>query len=85
MERVVPEEVEVAIKVDTDGKVLTRNRALRVAVLAPEVAVGLIEANTVRVGERNEDDTGPQSLLYLGVGVRLVAIGKTLAVLISPQ
>ena len=47
---VVPEEVEVAVQVDADAEGLTWDCAFRVAVLAPEVAVGLIPFYPVDVG-----------------------------------
>jgi hypothetical protein len=61
----VPHEIEVSVKIDTDAEVLAGDRALGIAVLAPQVAVGLIEAHTIRVGERDEDDTGTKHLLDL--------------------
>ena len=71
----VPEEIKVTVEIDTDRCAACAGTS--VSVLAPEGARGLIVGNSVRVDEREEDDTGSENALDLGVGVCLPAVCET--------
>ena len=81
----VPQEIEVTIQIHADTGVDTGYGGGWVAVLAPEVAVGLIVADTIGVGHGDEDNARAEGSLDVGVGVGLVAVGQALTVLVCVQ
>jgi len=78
----VPEEVEVPVEVYTNAEGFVGPSRGWVAVLSPEVAVGLVVAHAVWVQHGNEYNSSTKSLLDLAVGVLLVAVSETNTVLV---
>jgi hypothetical protein len=83
--REVPEEVEVPVKIYADAEGLVGPGRGRVAVLPPEVAVGLVMAHAVGVEHGDEDNSSTKSFLNVAVGVLFVAISKANTVLVCVE
>lgn len=81
----IPEEIIIAIDVDTDCRVNASCGVRGISILAPQRVGFLVVPDTIGIDQREEDDAGVQCFDHVGLGIALRAVRQAGRVFLSEQ